>query len=209
MPCPVRSELVAAVEELVRLIMPEDPVHGFGHVARVLELACRFAEGYSGVDYEVLQLAALLHDVGRVSGVENHAARSAQVARALLKLAGYPEDRIERVVEAIVSHSYSHGRRAESLEARILSDADKVDALGAIGLVRVFMYSGTLGRGLEDSLDHIRSKILRLPQLLYTEEARREAEGRVRLVVEFLENIERELGRAPELSTRRPPPPSP
>jgi uncharacterized protein len=208
-PCPVRSELVAAVEELVRLIMPEDPVHGFGHVARVLELACRFAEGYSGVDYEVLQLAALLHDVGRVSGVENHAARSAQVARALLKLAGYPEDRIERVVEAIVSHSYSHGRRAESLEARILSDADKVDALGAIGLVRVFMYSGTLGRGLEDSLDHIRSKILRLPQLLYTEEARREAEGRVRLVVEFLENIERELGRAPELSTRRPPPPSP
>jgi uncharacterized protein len=208
-PCPVRSELVAAVEELVRLVMPEDPVHGFGHVARVLELACRFAEGYSGVDYEVLQLAALLHDVGRVSGVENHAARSAQVARALLKLAGYPEDRIERVVEAIVSHSYSHGRRAESLEARILSDADKVDALGAIGLVRVFMYSGTLGRGLEDSLDHIRSKILRLPQLLYTEEARREAEGRVRLVVEFLENIERELGRAPELSTRRPPPPSP
>jgi uncharacterized protein len=208
-PCPVRSELVTAVEELVRLIMPEDPVHGFGHVARVLELACRFAEGYSGVDYEVLQLAALLHDVGRVSGVENHAARSAQVARALLKLAGYPEDRIERVVEAIVSHSYSHGRRAESLEARILSDADKVDALGAMGLVRVFMYSGTLGRGLEDSLDHIRSKILRLPQLLYTEEARREAEGRVRLVVEFLENIERELGRAPELSTRRPPPPSP
>ena len=209
MPCPVRSELVAAVEELVRLVMPEDPVHGFGHVARVLELACRFAEGYSGVDYEVLQLAALLHDVGRVSGVENHAARSAQVARALLKLAGYPGDRVERVVEAIVSHSYSHGRRAESLEARILSDADKVDALGAIGLVRVFMYSGTLGRDLEDSLDHIRSKILRLPQLLYTEEARREAEGRVRLVVEFLENIERELGRAPELSTRRPPPPSP
>ena len=205
MPCPARSAVVSAVEELVRLLMPEDPVHGFGHVARVLELACRFAEGYSGVDYEVLQLAALLHDVGRVSGAENHAARSAQIARAILRLAGYPEERAERVVEAIVSHSYSHGRRAESLEAMILSDADKVDALGAIGLVRVFMYSGTLGRDLEGSLDHIRGKILKLPQLLYTEEARREAERRVRLVVEFLENLEREL----ELSTRRPPPPSP
>jgi len=194
MPCPAKSGVVSAVEELVRLLMPEDPVHGFGHVARVLELACRFAKGYSGVDYEVLQLAALLHDVGRVSGAENHAARSAQVARAILKLVGYPEERVEKVVEAIVSHPYSHGRRAESLEAMILSDADKVDALGAIGLVRVFMYSGTLGRDLEGSLDHIRSKVLKLPQLLYTEGARREAERRVRLVVEFLESLERELG---------------
>ncbi len=194
MPCPSRTEAVSAVEELVKLLMPEDPVHGFGHVARVLELACRFAEGYSGVDYEVLQLAALLHDIGRVSGVENHVARSAQIARALLKLVGYPEGRVERVVEAIVSHSYSRGQRAESLEAMILSDADKVDALGAIGLVRVFMYSGTLGRDLEGSLDHIRSKILKLPQLLYTDVARREAEKRVRLVAEFLESLERELG---------------
>ncbi len=192
MPCPSRSGLVSAVEELVRLIMPEDPVHGFGHVARVLELACRFAEGFSGVDYEVLQLATLLHDVGRVSGAENHAARSAQIARALLELAGYPKDRIEKVVEVILSHSYSHGQRAESLEAKILSDADKVDALGAIGLVRVFMYSGTLGREFESSLDHVKSKILKLPQLLYTEEARREAEKRVRLVVKFLESLEEE-----------------
>jgi uncharacterized protein len=192
--CPSRSGLVLAVEELVKLIMPEDPVHGFGHVARVLELACRFAEGYSGVDYEVLQLATLLHDVGRVSGVENHAARSAQIARAVLELAGYPKERVEKVVEVIVSHSYSHGQKAESLESKILSDADKVDALGAIGLVRVFMYSGTLGRDLENSLDHIRSKILKLPQLLHTEEARREAERRVKLVMEFLENLEREIG---------------
>lgn len=192
MPCPTRSGLVSAVEELVRLIMPEDPVHGFGHVARVLELACRFAEGFSEVDYEVLQLATLLHDVGRVSGAENHAARSAQIARALLELAGYPKDRIERVVEAILSHSYSHGQKAEALEAKILSDADKVDALGAIGLVRVFMYSGTLGREFESSLDHIKNKILKLPQLLHTEVARREAEKRVRLVIKFLESLEEE-----------------
>lgn len=190
--CSARSGLVSAVEKLVRLIMPEDPVHGFGHVTRVLELACRFAEGFSGVDYEVLQLATLLHDVGRVSGAENHAARSAQIARALLELAGYPEDRIEKVVEVILSHSYSHGQGAESLEAKILSDADKVDALGAIGLVRVFMYSGSIGREFESSLNHIKSKILKLPQLLHTEEARREAEKRVKLVIKFLESLEEE-----------------
>lgn len=195
--CQTKSRGLEAVSELVRLIMPSDPVHGWGHVERVVETACRIAGGYEGVDYEVLLLAAYLHDIGRLSEPENHAVRSASIARHVLKMLGYPEDKIERVVEAVLAHSYSLGYAATSMEAKILSDADRLDALGSIGLVRVLMYSGELGRDLSEAIDHIRVKLLKLPETMYTSEGRAEAERRVKAIRAFLEDLLNELGGPP------------
>jgi len=187
--------LVDVIEEFVRNVMSNDPVHGYPHVRRVKELALKIASHYSGkVDVEVLELAALLHDIARNGpGMVDHAYASAKVAEVLLKLVGYPENKASLVIEAISSHSYSTGKDPQSLEARILSDADKLDALGAIGIARVFLYSGAIGRGIEESVAHIKNKILKLPELMKTPEGRELALKRVKIVEEFIKCIEEEL----------------
>ncbi len=194
------GDIVRVVEEVVKGVMSPDPLHGYPHVARVRSLALRIGRAYIGrVNEEVLELAALLHDVGRGSFSEqgfggDHALASAKVAEALLRGLGYPEHGVKAVAHAILTHSYSGGRVPESLEARILSDADKLDALGAIGIARVFMYSGSSGRGLRESIRHFKEKILRLPELMWTPEGREEALRRVELIRSFLKELEAEVG---------------
>ena len=187
-------DVVGVVEAVARMVMPREPGHGWDHVERVRALSRIIAEELGGgVDTEVLDIAAILHDVGRALSPENHAEASARFAERLLRALGYPEDRIGRVVEAIRSHSFSSGRRPRSIEAAILSDADKLDALGAVGIARVFMYSGAHGRGIEESIRHFYEKILKLPSLMLTKPGRRMAEERVRIVKLFLEELEKEL----------------
>jgi uncharacterized protein len=190
------KDFVKAVERMVQLIMPPEPVHGFPHVKRVHDLALKLARSYKDViDLEALEIAAYLHDIGRMGelGEEDHAAASAEVAEFLMRLAGYPPDKIEKVKDAILGHSFSSGRRPKTLEGKLLSDADKLDALGAVGIARVFMYSGYKGRGLKDSINHFREKIVRLPQQMLTDEGRKEAEERIRIVLDFLNALEAEL----------------
>jgi len=191
--CQVNSRVLNAVSELVKLLMPPDPVHGIEHVERVVRMACRIASNYETVDREVLLLSAYLHDIGRLSSPDNHAVRSASIVRHILEMLGYPKDKIEKVVDTVLSHSYSLGYAAMSTEAKILSDADKLDALGAIGLVRVLMYSGELGRDLHEVIEHIKAKLLKLPETMHTSEGKVEAERRVKIIREFLENLFREL----------------
>ncbi len=187
------SKYVRIIESIVRNIMSNDPIHGFPHVERVRRLALWIAKHYPQVDVEVVEIASLLHDIARSSREGDHALKSAEVAQLILSALGYPKDKIEKVVEAIATHSFSAGRTPKSLEAKILSDADKLDALGAIGIVRVFMYSGAIGRSIEDSLEHFRIKILRLPNLMMTEVGRKEALRRVKVVKDFIKTLEEEL----------------
>ncbi len=186
--------VIEIIEELVKNVMSSDPVHGYPHVHRVRELALQIASHYSEVDKEVIELAALLHDIARNGpGKADHAFTSAKVAELLLRSMGYPEQKVALVVEAISTHSYSADREPQSLEAKILSDADKLDALGAIGVARVFLYSGAIGRGIEESIAHIKTKILKLPDLMKTPEGRELALKRVKVVEEFIKCIEEEL----------------
>ena len=188
---------IKALYELSKIVMGRDPVHGWPHVERVLGLVLRLSEKYRDrIDLEALVTATLLHDIGRrfeEDYGEHHAVISARLARHLLEAMGYGEDFISRVEEIILSHSFSLKKKPESLEAMILSDADKLDAIGAIGVVRAFMLGGERRETIEDKVNHFYEKLLKLKELLYLEESIRIAERRHKFLEEFLRELERDL----------------
>jgi uncharacterized protein len=122
-----------------------DPVHDFDHVLRVYRMAERLAE-IEGADVEIVRAAALLHDAeGSTPGSESraiHHQQSAAFAGEILREKGWGEGRIEAVQHCIRAHRFrSDGERPETVEAKVLFDADKLDVLGAIGAVRVVVYA--------------------------------------------------------------------
>lgn len=188
--------LIERTREFAEHFFGREGTHGFSHVKRVFNL-CLHIGGAEGADLEILALAALLHDIARPlesSGkVKDHAIEGARIARQYLKSMGYPAERAEAVAHAIEAHRFSGGPEPRTLEAKILSDADKLDAIGAIGVARVFMYSGEHGRSIEDSLAHFEEKILQLKELMYTETAKELARERHRFTEEFVERLRREI----------------
>ncbi|AFL94571.1 hypothetical protein containing HD domain 1 [Thermococcus cleftensis] len=188
--------LIERTREFARGFFEREGTHGFSHTERVFNL-CLHIGREEGADLEVLALASLLHDIARplesAGKVEDHAVEGAKIARRFLTSLGYPEEKVEAVAHAIEAHRFSRGPEPKTLEAKILSDADKLDAIGAIGIARVFMYSGENGRDIEASLRHFEEKIFKLKDLMYTETARRIAEERHVFTLEFIERIRREI----------------
>ena len=137
----------------------------------------------------MLEIAALLHDVAR--GHENsnlhHAVKGAEIARELLTARGY--HKVNEVIHCIEAHSFSGGVEPKTLEAKIIQDADRLDAIGAIGIARCFEYHGKYGG---EPIAHFQEKLLKLKDLMHTETARRLAEERHRFMVEFLDRLDRE-----------------
>lgn len=188
---------IRMIYELSRIIMGDDPVHGWPHVERVLGLALQIAENTnSHVDYKVLILSVLLHDIGRLAEDrlgKHHAVISAEIAKKLLENLGFSEDLVERVVEAIRTHSFSRNEQPRSLEAMILSDADKLDAIGAIGVARTFMLGERWGRGIDGTVKHFYEKLLKLKDMLFLDYSKKIAQRRHKLLEIFLENLLRDL----------------
>ncbi len=136
------------VDEAREYYQGHESSHDFDHVLRVLALAERIARAEGG-DLEVIRAAALLHDIGRAeedaTGVD-HATIGAARAREIL--AGHPPEKVEAVVTAIASHRFRSGPPPETPEARALFDADKLDAMGAVGIARAFARAGARRRRL-------------------------------------------------------------
>ncbi|MCG2768648.1 MAG: HD domain-containing protein, partial [Anaerolineae bacterium] len=124
------------IEEARSHYQDNDASHDFEHVRRVLRMAERIGAA-EGAEMLILRTAALLHDVAREekrrSGI-CHAQAGAKRARTIL--AGHPEELVIAVAEAIATHRYRADAVPQSLEAQILYDADKLDAIGAIGVAR-------------------------------------------------------------------------
>ncbi len=126
-----------------------DAVHDFSHIERVYRMAERLARA-EGADLEIVRAAALLHDAdGTTPGSDvrkEHHLRSAEFAEKILKAEGWPEDRIKAVQHCIRAHRYRDDREPpQTIEAKCLFDADKLDVLGAIGAVRVVVYAALAG----------------------------------------------------------------
>lgn len=175
----------------------EDGSHDLSHLARVWKNAAAIQRAEGG-DAEALCAAALLHDcvsVEKNSPDRPFASRlAARKASVLLGDLGWPPDRIARVTHAIEAHSFSAGIEPRTLEAEILQDADRLDAIGVIGAARCFYVAGRMGSALYDwrdplaqdrplddnafALDHFRAKLFRLASGFRTETGRRMAAGR-------------------------------
>jgi len=183
------------LEDLIKSISSRDPVHGWEHIARVRALCRVIASRVGGADLEVLDLAALLHDVGRfIDGSGHHVEASIAFAKKILGVLGYDEQIVSRVIDAIAGHSYSYGYEPKTLEGKILSDADKIDAIGAIGVARSFMLGGIWGRSIGDTIKHFEEKLLKLYDRLYLEESRRLAAERAEFLKSFYRQLQEELG---------------
>nr|WP_244403229.1 HD domain-containing protein [Ferroglobus placidus] len=144
-----------------------------------------------GANVKIVEKAAELHDIAR--NEENHALKSAEIARRILEKEGYEKEFIEAVCHCIEAHSFSSGVEPKTLEAKVLSDADKLDAIGAIGVARAFMFAGERGRSIEETLKHFEEKLLKLKDFLYTKTAKELAEERHEFLLQFYKQILKEL----------------
>lgn len=164
-----KDKLLELTIEIAKYLYDNSFDHGLPHVERVYKWALRIVESENlQVHASLLKTSVFLHDVGRCIG-EPHAYYSALIAEELLKEAGCTSAFIEEVVSAILSHSYSYARSkpAETVLAKVISDADKLDALGVVGFIRVFIFGDRHGRALRQSVDHFHDKILKLSNLMY------------------------------------------
>lgn len=126
----------------------EDSAHDKEHIYRVLYNALEIAQAERGVDYDVLIAACLLHDIGRKEQFANpalcHAMVGSEKAHHFLVEQGFGEKFAEKVRHCIQTHRFRKALQPESLEAKILFDADKLDVTGAIGIARTLMYKGDM-----------------------------------------------------------------
>ncbi len=167
--------------------------HGFDHSLRVWRNAMMIAES-EVCDPQIVSLAALLHDADdhKLFATENNAN-----ARRFLEAHDIPAETADRICTAINSVSFSRnkGKRPETAEGRIVQDADRLDALGAVGIARTFAYGGSHGRPPEDSIAHFHEKLLLLKDMMNTEKAKEIAAERHAFMENFLREWHMETGR--------------
>jgi len=218
------AEIAAAFapwQDLALTLLPHvddaDGAHDAAHLVRVWRNVGRIAAREGG-RMDILAAATLLHDAVHVPKDDprrDQASRlAADRAREALAALGWAADRIDAVAHCIAAHSFSAGIAPQGIEARILQDADRLDAIGAVGIARCFAVSGSLGRGiahptdpgaarrpLDDrrhALDHFEVKLLRLSDRFQTETGRALAVERHARLVAFRAHFLDEAGPVPQ-----------
>ena len=192
-----------------------DPAHDMGHIRRVVANARRLAAA-EGAEMAVVLPAAWLHDcvvLPKDSPQRAEASRmAAEQAGRYLREEGYQAGYIPAIEHAITAHSFSAGIPPQTLEAKIVQDADRLDALGAIGIARTLLLGGIMGKPLYDAdeplpltrvpddrqnvIDHFYVKLLKLSDMMHTAAGREEGRRRTRLMTTYLEELGRELAGA-------------
>ncbi len=199
--------------KVIKLLDGRDSAHDFQHIKRVYKNA-EVIGRREGADMKILLPAALLHDLvvypKGSAKTSKSADDSADMAEKLLKSFRYPQDKIDKICYCIRTHSYSKRLVPATLEAKILQDADRLDALGAIGIARTFSVGGSerrsfynpddpfwkSSRELDDrewTLDHFRTKLLKLKDSMHTKTAGEIAQERARFMELFIKQLQKEL----------------
>lgn len=187
-----------------------DSAHDKEHIYRVLYNALQIAETEKDVDYEVLICACLLHDIGRGEQYENpnlcHAKVGSEKAYRFLIEKGFEEDYARKVEACILAHRFRKDQQPQSLEAKILFDADKLDVTGAIGVARTLLYQGIVSEPLytvgEDGqisngeadtepsfFQEYKYKLEKLYTKFYTAKACEMAESRRKIAADFYQSL--------------------
>jgi uncharacterized protein len=180
------------LEDIVRETMSplEGTARSYAHVERVAKIAAILAEK-ENADWELVQTAALLHDIGYAIG-EPHNKTGAQLARKILERStNLPEQRIEKTVKIILRHPIAFRYQLETVEEKIVWDADKIDLLGVIGIARVFHWMGR--KPFETTVNTCFEELKPIYKLLNTTSARRIAKRRQRRTTALLSALKEEL----------------
>ncbi len=204
----MKSKTYFEIETYMKQCM-NDSAHDMQHVYRVLFNALDIAKHFE-VDTEILITAALLHDIGREAQFQNnkldHAIIGAEMAYEFLLSINWNEDRSSHVKDCISTHRYRNTNPPESIEAKILYDADKIDVIGTIGIARTLLYVGITeqplysvdqnGKVLDGNKDEESSffkeysyKLKNVHNNLFTSRAREIAEKRLKGSIDFFEDI--------------------
>ena len=196
----------------IKKIMHNDPAHDFDHIMRVYKNAQQIIKKEK-VNETLVLSAVLLHDVVSFPKSDkrskNSSIESAKKAKTILKKYDFTLDEITIVCDAISEHSFSQKKIPKTIEGKILQDADRLDALGAIGIIRVFATGGSLRRpfyNLDDpfckkripndktwTLDHFFEKLLKLEFLMNTKSGKIEAKKRTKILKDFLKQLKHEI----------------
>ena len=178
----IREKASAYIQDLFR---ENAGGHDADHTLRVYKNTLLIAESEPDCDVQIAALAALLHDADdhKLFSTENNAN-----ARAFLQENRLPQYEIDRICQVInsVSFSKNRGRAPETAEGKVVQDADRLDAMGAVGIARTFAFGGEHGRPLQESVQHFYDKLLKLKDLMNTETGRQLAERRHAFLEEFL-----------------------
>ncbi|MGV2098511.1 HD domain-containing protein [Rhizobium sp. 21-4511-3d] len=212
-----QAEAFAPFESLAAELIPfategDDGSHDLAHVLRVFKNAMRIQKNEGG-DARILAAAVLLHDcvaVEKSSPLRSKAsALAAQKASGILQKMGWTAEDIAAVAHAITAHSFSANVTPETLEAKMLQDADRLDAIGAVGAARCFYIAGRMVSGLYDpfdpdarerplddrryAIDHFQTKLFKLADGFQTEAGRALAAERDKRLRNFLADFMDEI----------------
>ncbi len=201
----------------------QDSAHDFDHILRVYNIALKLVKNQK-VDLEVIKIAVLLHDIGMGKEIKNsscdHAIESAKLAKPFLIKLGLKTNKIQHILDCISSHRYRNEQQSQTLESKIVHDADKIDGIGAVGIARDFIWIGkynahiykkiNLKKYIKENLNNkINGKIVdkskHSPQIeweiktkyiikrLYTSQAKLLARKRLKYYKEYYSKLEREV----------------
>lgn len=182
----------SAIEYVSEILGKNSGGHDTEHSIRVYKNALAIADKESDCDLLVVSLAAILHDVDdhKLFNNENN-----ENARAFLTDKGISGELTEEICKVINSVSFSQNRvkKPQTLEGKIVQDADRLDAMGAIGIARTFAYGGEHGRSIEESVQHFYDKLLVIKDELNTDSARVIAAKRHEFLESYLSELKDEI----------------
>jgi len=175
------------------MLQSEKTAHDFSHSCRVMKIAVYIGEKLDA-DIEIIKIAALTHDIIDKK-VTDDVEQTTMKLKNKLSSIGYQEEQIKEVLNIIENISFSSGKIPESLEGKIVQDADRLEAVGAISIARAFAYGGKMNRSIYEennddcSIAHFYDKLLKLKDMMNTTIAKEIAKKRHIIMEEYLENF--------------------
>jgi len=212
MTVPYYSSFIPQITAKVQSIVAADPAHDFAHIQRVVNMATQLAQ-VEHANLDIVIPAAWLHDcvaVAKDSPMRSKASTlAAEYAIDFLTSIGYDAQHFDAIAHAIAAHSYSAQITPNTIEAQVVQDADRMDALGAIGIARCMLVGGSIGRELyhhadplaidrtpDDynfTIDHFFTKLLNIGESMHTVAAKKEAKRRTDYMYSYLRELENDV----------------
>ena len=198
--------------EVKKWMRKNDPAHNFEHVLRVYETAKMICTKEKA-NKKLVLYSVLLHDITSFPKNDKRSkissTKSSKEAKKILKKFSFPDEEIKIISNAIKDHSFSKNKKPTSLEGKILQDADRIDAIGAIGIARTFAVGGSENRPFYNksdpfcsirnpndqnwTLDHFYKKLLVIESKMNTKSGKKEAKRRTKILRRFLTDLKREI----------------